>query len=267
MIFQNQEEHQRRWAQGSFLRTVRKRVAELSPDEESHAAWRTWLTLNTENDGTAIWLEHKFDLPHSGEWISDSVFSMPAIPHNGDGRLSLGSPGLVIFERSPLEGIPDSIERLVMLFVSLCPMDSCVYSRKYRVLDDCARLRDIVEGLASDSKSRFLPSLLIMKWSEGDDEELLKDFNEMVGFRPQCTRRSCFTMPLVRPNHSFKRELSRTFTPSLHPQLLRTWTKLSKSFWTLWSWMSKIGSRRRSFGRVSGFNNEISLALTRIRSH
>ncbi|KAH8105344.1 SAC3/GANP/Nin1/mts3/eIF-3 p25 family-domain-containing protein [Cristinia sonorae] len=159
---ENQEEHQRRWAQGSFLKTIRRCVEEMSPDSDSRAEWRVWLALNTDNDGTAIWLEHKFDLPQSGEWISDTVFSIPAVPKTTEGRLPLGSPGLVIFERTPLEGITDPIER------------------KYRVLDDCARLRDIVDGLASDPQRRFIPSLLVISWSNGGEEETLQDFTVMV---------------------------------------------------------------------------------------
>ena len=89
-------------------------MQDLSPESESHAEWRVWLTLNTENDGTAIWLEHKFDLPHSGEWISDSVFSIPATTGPQSGRIPLGSPGLIIFERTPLEGITDPIERSIL---------------------------------------------------------------------------------------------------------------------------------------------------------
>ncbi|TCD60994.1 hypothetical protein EIP91_009186 [Steccherinum ochraceum] len=159
---ENQEEHQRRWAQGSFLATIRNRVSALSPDPESHSAWRAWLSLNTENDGTAIWLEHKFNVPHSGQWLTEAVFSMPAKPREIFTHMLLGSPGLVMLERTPLEGITDAIER------------------KYRVLDDCSRLRDIAEGLASDSKQRFLPELLVITWSDGGEEETSKDFTDMA---------------------------------------------------------------------------------------
>ncbi|THH31671.1 hypothetical protein EUX98_g2516 [Antrodiella citrinella] len=159
---ENHEEHQRRWAHGSFLEAIRRRVEALSPDGDSPDAWRAWLSLNTDNDGTAIWLEHKFDMPQSGEWISDTVFSVPAVPKAQAGRMPLGSPGLVIFERTPLGDVEDAIER------------------KYRVLDDCARLRDIVDGLSSDSQMRFLPSLLVINWQNAGEQDILRDFADMT---------------------------------------------------------------------------------------
>ena len=72
--------------------------------------WCLWLSLNSENDKTAIWLEHKFDVPSSGFWVSENVFSIPAF----EKPEAQGSPGLVVFERTPLEGVDDEIERYVL---------------------------------------------------------------------------------------------------------------------------------------------------------
>ena len=69
--------------------------------------WRAWVSANPENDSTAIWLERKFDIPASGEWESECIFSIP-IHENGH---STPSPGILIFECTPLEGVTDEIER------------------------------------------------------------------------------------------------------------------------------------------------------------
>jgi hypothetical protein len=68
-----------------------------------------WLSLNPENDGTAIWVERKFDVPNSGAWVSERVYSIPLAPH-----AAAHSPGLVVFECSPLHGVDDEIERCVV---------------------------------------------------------------------------------------------------------------------------------------------------------
>lgn len=64
--------------------------------------------MNPENDGTAIWLERKFDVPKSGRWESETVFSIP---------LSVGDtqfyPGVIVFECTPLDEITDELERCV----------------------------------------------------------------------------------------------------------------------------------------------------------
>jgi len=63
--------------------------------------------MNPENDGTAIWLEHKFNVPISGQWESENVYSIP-LSHLGT---ILPSPGLIVFECTPLEGVTDDLER------------------------------------------------------------------------------------------------------------------------------------------------------------
>jgi hypothetical protein len=65
--------------------------------------------MNPESDATAIWLERKFDVPESGQWASEAVFSIPVVPT----RIidPSDSPGLIVFECTPLEGVADDLER------------------------------------------------------------------------------------------------------------------------------------------------------------
>ncbi|KAI9438957.1 SAC3/GANP/Nin1/mts3/eIF-3 p25 family-domain-containing protein [Lactarius indigo] len=146
---ENREQHERRWTPGTFLATLRAHVGNPAPFD-----YCLWLSLNPENDGTAIWLERKFDMPDSGAWASEHVFSIPLAP-GADSR----SPGLVIFECSPLHGLEDEIEK------------------KYRVLDDCARLREVVEKFPEDR--HFIPSVLFIIWGEDETEALPGDLHRM----------------------------------------------------------------------------------------
>ncbi|KAF9484566.1 hypothetical protein BDN70DRAFT_872349 [Pholiota conissans] len=154
---ENHEEHEQRWAKGSFLQTIRKNVV------KSNAAilklpWNVWLSMNPESDATAIWLERKFDVPASGSWVSEAVFSIPL--SSAGGPSSVGYPGLIVFERTPLGDVNDELER------------------KYRVLDDCSRLREIVKSLSP--KRHFVPSLLVISWGEQDEVSKTSDFTTMV---------------------------------------------------------------------------------------
>jgi len=101
---QNHEQHERRWAPGTFLVALRAHVGNPAPFD-----YCLWLSLNPENDGTAIWVERKFDVPNSGAWTSERVFSVPLAP-----RAASHSPGLVVFECSPLHGVDDEIEKCVI---------------------------------------------------------------------------------------------------------------------------------------------------------
>ncbi|KAL1743208.1 SAC3/GANP/Nin1/mts3/eIF-3 p25 family-domain-containing protein, partial [Schizophyllum fasciatum] len=148
------EEHQRTWAPGSFLQALRaQQEGHFVPPE-----FRIWLSLNQIHDGTAIWLEKKFNMPDSGKWETETVFSVPL-----DGSVASdasGYPGLIVFECTPLEGLEDELER------------------KYRVLDDCARLRDILKGMPEDR--HFLPSLLFVLWTSNAESSLPPDLADMV---------------------------------------------------------------------------------------
>ncbi|CDO70164.1 hypothetical protein BN946_scf185009.g15 [Trametes cinnabarina] len=158
-LHENREENEKRWAAGSFRRSIINRLKmNLSLGTEL-PEWCIWLSTNSVNDKTAIWLEHKFDVPSSGHWVSENVFCMPAFDTPREGP---GSPGLIVFERSPLEGVADEIER------------------KYRVLDDCARLRDILETRLPPDEEHYLPCLLVVNWSEKEDDAGTREFIEMT---------------------------------------------------------------------------------------
>jgi hypothetical protein len=49
-------------------------------------------------------------MPNSGAWVSERVFSIPLAPHAAS-----RSPGLVVFECSPLHGVDDEIEKCVVM--------------------------------------------------------------------------------------------------------------------------------------------------------
>ncbi|KAH9986845.1 SAC3/GANP/Nin1/mts3/eIF-3 p25 family-domain-containing protein [Russula vinacea] len=155
---ENHEQHERRWAPGTFLATLRAHVGNPAPFD-----YCLWLSLNPENDGTAIWVERKFDMPNDGAWVSERVFSIPLAA----GAASR-SPGLVVFECTPLHGVDDEIER------------------KYRVLDDCARLREVIETFPEDR--HFIPSVLFILWNEDDSETLPDDLRHMTGRRLRSER-------------------------------------------------------------------------------
>ncbi|KAG5652360.1 hypothetical protein H0H81_005262 [Sphagnurus paluster] len=154
----NHEEHERRWAQGSFLNVVANHIKATLNGTLPHTSWRLWLSMNPDSDATAIWLERKFDVPASGDWISEAVFSIPLT--RTQEPTPTNSPGLIVFECSPLGGVTDDLER------------------KYRILDDCARLRDIISALPP--KRHFVPSLLVISWTEEEHAKPPPDFIDMV---------------------------------------------------------------------------------------
>ncbi|GLB42874.1 putative SAC3/GANP family protein [Lyophyllum shimeji] len=154
----NHEEHERRWAQGSFLNVVTNHVKSKLNGSVPHASWHIWLSMNPESDATAIWLERKFDVPASGDWVSEAVFSIP-LTRTKDPTLSK-SPGIVVFECTPLAEVTDELER------------------KYRILDDCARLRDLVN--AFPPRRHFVPSLLVVSWTRDGQDTGASDFVDMV---------------------------------------------------------------------------------------
>ncbi|KAI9510104.1 SAC3/GANP/Nin1/mts3/eIF-3 p25 family-domain-containing protein [Russula earlei] len=149
---ENHEQHERRWAPGTFLAAFRAHVGSPTPFD-----YCLWLSLNPDNDGTAIWVERKFDVPRSGAWVSERVFSIPLAP-DAAGR----SPGLVVFERTPLHGVDDDIEK------------------KFRILDDCARLREVIETFPEDR--HFIPSIMFILWSQHEAEALPDDLHRMVHY-------------------------------------------------------------------------------------
>jgi hypothetical protein len=103
---QNYKENERRWIKGSFLQAVRTHIK--SEYGSTLPKWRIWVSMNLENDGTAIWLEHKFDAPESGRWESENVFSIPLREKDVS---SSTSPGMIVFECTPLGHVSDELER------------------------------------------------------------------------------------------------------------------------------------------------------------
>ncbi|KAG1782198.1 SAC3/GANP/Nin1/mts3/eIF-3 p25 family-domain-containing protein [Suillus placidus] len=151
----NREENERRWARGSFLHALQHHLKATS--RTIPESWSAWLSLNQDNDGTAIWLELKFDVPDSGSWKDANVFQIPVVPQPHNNKALY--PGIIIFERTPVGEVEDPLER------------------KYRMLDDCSRLRDIIESLPPDR--HFIPSLLTISWSGGELDSS-SDFNDMI---------------------------------------------------------------------------------------
>ncbi|EKM74835.1 hypothetical protein AGABI1DRAFT_132809 [Agaricus bisporus var. burnettii JB137-S8] len=159
---EKREENQELWAQSSYLNLIRTYVQAKMKTRKS---WSVWLSLNPESDSSAIWLERKFDVPNSGRWASESIFEIPLFPDlnasqdsekaksNGKGKEKSKmkedlSTGLIVFECTPTDHIQDELEK------------------KYCVLDDCSRLRDIIDSLSS--KRHYIPSLLVLNWGTGD---------------------------------------------------------------------------------------------------
>jgi len=68
---------------------------------------------------------------------------------------------LVVFECSPLHGVDDDIEK------------------KYRVLDDCARLREVIETFPEGRY--FIPSVLFILWGQDEGEAPPDDLGRMAG--------------------------------------------------------------------------------------
>jgi hypothetical protein len=54
----------------------------------------------------------------------------------------------------------------------------CYLCRKYRILDDCARLREMIEMFPQDR--HFIPSVLFILWGEAEAEALPGDLLRMV---------------------------------------------------------------------------------------
>lgn len=106
---QNHREHELRWAQGSFLQVIREHVDALN-SSTLKMPWHIWLAMNPESDATAIWLERKFDVPDSGTWVNESVFSIPISSASGSVD---GYPGVIVFECTPLGDVADNLERCV----------------------------------------------------------------------------------------------------------------------------------------------------------
>ncbi|EIN04440.1 hypothetical protein PUNSTDRAFT_146422 [Punctularia strigosozonata HHB-11173 SS5] len=160
-------ENQRRWAEGTFLESARAVVKGKMSEADVAAIspiWRIWLSTNPANDSTAIWVEKKLDVPNSGDWVSEAIFSISLAPDAASSSSVEESPGLIIFECTP----PD-------------PSDDI--EQRYQALDDCTRLRDLLESLSP--ARRIVPSLVLIHWGETPDipEVLTSQINRWIELR------------------------------------------------------------------------------------
>ena len=81
----------------------------------SKLPWQIWLSMNPEVDATAIWLERKFDVPMSGSWMSESIFAIPLSSEVSSEPTASGSPGVIVFECTPLGDVADNLEKYAVL--------------------------------------------------------------------------------------------------------------------------------------------------------
>jgi nuclear mRNA export protein SAC3 len=112
-MMQNTEENGRRWAEGTFLTTVREVVKGKTSEADVSVippVWRIWVLANPKNDETAIFLQKKFNVPESGTFLTDNVFSIPLAPDKPMPATLDECPGLIVFECEPPES-SDDIER------------------------------------------------------------------------------------------------------------------------------------------------------------
>ena len=54
------------------------------------------------------------------------------------------------------------------------------FTRKYRVLDDCSRLREVIEQLQLVPTVRYTPTLVVVTWADTDGPDAAPDFGDMV---------------------------------------------------------------------------------------
>ncbi|KZT66323.1 hypothetical protein DAEQUDRAFT_813670 [Daedalea quercina L-15889] len=153
---ENHEETKMRWTIGTFVRSLRTHLKSINTKRRPLAEWRLWLAVNPFFDPTAIWLEKKFDAESLGDLSIELVTALPAVPTPKP--FPRGSPGLIVFERTPLERIKDDIEK------------------RLRVLDDIVRLRDIVASLPPVEDRRFIPTLIVVHWIGKDEADVTEDF-------------------------------------------------------------------------------------------
>jgi hypothetical protein len=98
--------------------------------------WQIWLSINPESDATAIWLDRKFDIPASGSWVSDSIFAISLSSEVSSGSILSGSPGVIVFECTPLGDVADNLEKYVTVIHLGCLLKS--YSDERRLSENIA---------------------------------------------------------------------------------------------------------------------------------
>ena len=108
--YQKKDENERRWARGTFVKALNTQLRVRAGKDRLPRNWRTWLCTNPDSEQTAIWLEQKFDVPNSGVWESDTVFTIFC----DEEAAGEGYPGLILFECTSLDGVTDEIEKYVI---------------------------------------------------------------------------------------------------------------------------------------------------------
>ncbi|TFK51381.1 hypothetical protein OE88DRAFT_1659360 [Heliocybe sulcata] len=151
------EEYERRWAQGSFLSTVRSVVRKKL--RRTPQSWNVWLSMNPDVDSTAIWVQRKFNVPESGRWMSESSFEIPYSNASAAGT-STSAPALLVFECTPIADVEDDLER------------------KYRALDDYARLRDVIASMPA--RQHYLTSVVFIVWAEEEQQTMYDDLLQTI---------------------------------------------------------------------------------------
>ena len=92
--------------------------------------------MNPESDATAIWLDRKFDIPASGSWVSDSIFAIPLSSEVSSRSVLSDSPGVIVFECTPLGDVADYLEKYVTAMQIGCLLKS--YSDERRLSENIA---------------------------------------------------------------------------------------------------------------------------------
>ncbi|KZT30237.1 hypothetical protein NEOLEDRAFT_1054522 [Neolentinus lepideus HHB14362 ss-1] len=118
--------------------------------------------MNPDVDSTAIWVQQKFNVPDSGRWRSETSFEIPY--SQAQASSSSSAPALLVFECTPIADVEDDLER------------------KYRVLDDYARFRDVLESLPE--ARYYSTSVVFVIWAEEDQQAMYNDMFETVSFLP-----------------------------------------------------------------------------------
>jgi nuclear mRNA export protein SAC3 len=70
------------------------------------------------------------------------------------------------------------LKGLCLLLLEIFPSVQTMMYRKYRVLDDCSRLRGIVSTLPA--RRHFVPSLLTISWINTEGSETTSDLHNMI---------------------------------------------------------------------------------------
>jgi hypothetical protein len=127
-------------------------------------------------------------------------------------------------------------------------MDSRDFCRKYQILDDCARLREIIETFPDDR--HFIPSVLFILWNEDELETLPDDLRRMV----RCTLQTgCESRAALTRDRSMITRRRASQNPTRHllcHRRQRTWMRYLGRCWVRLSWILLVDSWKSCPGKV-----------------